>query len=120
MQRKTAPPETCYWIDKALNRYESIAPWALPRETLQNAATFSSRLFKTSHDTLQNGVSHRCACVKLSAKGGVSHHSGGALTSLKEYRAIWGNAAIVSRYRAIWGPLSLLQTYSCYGCNETS
>ena len=23
-----------------------------------------------SRDTLQNGVSHRCACVKLSAKGG--------------------------------------------------
>ena len=27
-------------------------------------------------DMLQNGVSHRCACVKLSTKGGVSHHDG--------------------------------------------
>ena len=31
-----------------------------------------------SRDTLQNGVSHRCACVKLSTKGGVSHHFGEA------------------------------------------
>ena len=23
-----------------------------------------------SHNTLQNGVSHRCACVKLNTKGG--------------------------------------------------
>ena len=35
--------------------------------------------------------------------GGVSHHFGGVLTSLKKYRAIWGIAAIVSQYRAIWG-----------------
>ena len=27
-----------------------------------------------------NGVSHRCSCVKLSTKGGVSHHFGGLLT----------------------------------------
>ena len=40
-----------------------------------------------SRDMLQNGVSHRCACVKLST------------------RAIWGIAAIVSQYRAIWGLL---------------
>ena len=50
---------------------------------------------------MQNGVSHRCACVTLSAKGEVSHHFGGVLTSLKKYRAIWGIAAIVSQYRAI-------------------
>ena len=54
---------------------------------------------------LQNGVSHRCACVKLSTKGGVSHHFGGVLTSLKMYRAIWGIAATVSQYlSAILGP----------------
>ena len=34
------------------------------------------------------GVSHRCVCVKLSAKGGVSHHFGGVLTSLKKYRGM--------------------------------
>ena len=59
-----------------------------------------------SRDMLQNGVSHRCAFVKLSAKGGMcpmSHHFGGVLISLKKYRAIWGIAAIVSQYRAIWG-----------------
>ena len=56
-----------------------------------------------SRDTLQNGVSHGCVCVKLSTRGGVSHHFGGVLTSLKKYRAIWGIAAIVSQYRAIWG-----------------
>ena len=40
--------------------------------------------------------------------GFVSHHFGGALTSLKKYRAIWGMAmiVIVSQYRAIWGNLS--------------
>ena len=56
-----------------------------------------------SRDTLQNGVSHRCACVNLSTRGGVSHHFGGVLASLKKYRAIWGIAAIVSQYCAIWG-----------------
>ena len=56
-----------------------------------------------SRDMLQNGVSHRCACVKQSAKGGLSHLFWGVLTSLKKYRAIWGIAAIVSQYRAIWG-----------------
>ena len=56
-----------------------------------------------SRDTLQNRVLHRCACVKLSSKGGGSHLCGGVLISLKRYRAIWGIAAIVSQYRAIWG-----------------
>ena len=41
--------------------------------------------------------------MKLSSKGGVSHHIGGVLTSLEKYRAIWGIAVIVSQYRAIWG-----------------
>ena len=54
-------------------------------------------------DTLRNGISHRFACAKLSSKGGVSHHFGGALTSLKKFCAIWCLAAIVSQYRAIWG-----------------
>ena len=40
---------------------------------------------------------------ETSYQGGVSHHFGGVLTSLKKYRAIWGIAAIVSQYRAIWG-----------------
>ena len=43
-----------------------------------------------------------CLCV-TNCYGGVSHHFGGVLTSLKKYRAIWGIAAIVSQYRAIWG-----------------
>ena len=54
-------------------------------------------------DMLQNGVSHRWVCVKLSTKGGVSHHFGGVLTSLKNYRATRGIAAIVPQYRAMWG-----------------
>ena len=37
-----------------------------------------------------------CLC-KIKYWGGVSHHFGGVLTSLKKYRAIWGIAAIVSR-----------------------
>ena len=47
-------------------------------------------------------VSHRCAFVKLSAKG-VLRHFGGVLTSLKKYCAIWGITALVSQYRATQG-----------------
>ena len=48
------------------------------------------------------GIAQMCLC-KIKYQGGVSHHFGGVLTSLKKYRAIWGIAAIVSQYRAIWG-----------------
>ena len=48
------------------------------------------------------GIAHTCLC-KIKYARGVLHHSGGMLTSLKKYRAIWGIAAIVSQYRAIWG-----------------
>ena len=41
---------------------------------------------------MHNGVSHRCACVKLSTQGGASHHVRGVLASLQKYRAIWGIA----------------------------
>ena len=43
-----------------------------------------------------------CLC-ESKYQGGVSHHFGGVLISLKKCRAIWGVAAIVSQYRAIWG-----------------
>ena len=52
---------------------------------------------------LQNGVSHRCAFVKLSAQGGITPNFGEGLPSLKKYRAIWGIAAIVLQCRVIWG-----------------
>ena len=48
------------------------------------------------------GIAQMCLCG-TKYQGGVSHHFGGVLTSLKKYRAIWGIAAIVSQYRAIWG-----------------
>ena len=48
------------------------------------------------------GIAQMCLC-KIKYQGGVSHHFGGMLTSLKKYRAICGIAAIVSQYRAIWG-----------------
>ena len=48
------------------------------------------------------GIAQMCLC-EIKYQGGVSHHFGGMLTSLKRYRAIWGIAAIVSQYRAIWG-----------------
>ena len=50
-----------------------------------------------SRDMLQNGVSHRCACVKLSTKG-VPHNLGGVQASLKK---VVGFAAIVLQYRVI-------------------
>ena len=37
-----------------------------------------SRNYRAPRGALQNGVSHRCACVKLSTKRGVSHNGGGA------------------------------------------
>ena len=66
-------------------------------------ACFCGGIAQLSRDTLQNGVSHRYVCVKLSTKGGYRTILGGVLTSLKKYRAIWGIAAIVSQYGAIWG-----------------
>ena len=48
------------------------------------------------------GIAQMCLC-ETKYQGGYRHHFGGVLTSLKEYRAIWGIAAIVSQYRAIWG-----------------
>ena len=50
----------------------------------------------------KRGIAQMCLCV-TKYQGGVSHHFGGVLTSLKKHRAIWGIAAIVSQYRAIWG-----------------
>ena len=49
------------------------------------------------------GIAQMCLCEPKDQGGGVSHHFGGTLNSLKKYRAIWGIAAIVSQYRAIWG-----------------
>ena len=45
------------------------------------------------------GIAQMCLC-RTKYQGGVSHHLGGVLNSLKKYRAIWGIAAIVSHYRA--------------------
>ena len=40
-------------------------------------ACFLWGIAQLSRDTLQNGLSHRCVCAKLSTKGRVSHHFGG-------------------------------------------
>ena len=53
-----------------------------------------------SRDTLQ--IAQMCLC-ESKYEGGVSHHFGGVLTSLKKYHAIWGIAVIVSQCRAMWG-----------------
>ena len=45
-----------------------------------------------SRDTLQNGVSQRCACVKLSTKGGIA--------------PFWGRASIPLKVSRDMGPLS--------------
>ena len=55
-----------------------------------------------SRDMLQNGVSQRCACVKLSAKRRF-RAIGAVLTCLKGCRAMWGITAIVSHCHTIWG-----------------
>ena len=48
------------------------------------------------------GIAQMCLC-ETKCSGGVSHHFGELLTSLKKHRAIWGIAAMLSQYRAIWG-----------------
>ena len=50
----------------------------------------------------KRGIAQMCLC-ETKYQGGVSHHLGEVLPSLKKYRAFWGIAAIVSQYRAIWG-----------------
>ena len=55
------------------------------------------------HNMLQNRVSHRCACVKLSTETwGITPFWGNANLPEK-YRTIWGIAAIASQYQATWG-----------------
>ena len=53
-----------------------------------------------AQDVAKWGIAQMCLC-KTKYHGGVSHHFGELLTSLKKYRAIWGIAAIVSQHRAI-------------------
>ena len=66
-------------------------------------ACFCRVVAQVSRDMLQNGVLHRCACVKISTKGVILATFWGAANLPEKYRAIWGIAAIVSQYRAIWG-----------------
>ena len=60
-----------------------------------------------SRDMLQNGDCTDAPvwtkCKRVGEGGGVLHPFGELLTSLKEYLAIWGIAAIVSQYCTIWG-----------------
>ena len=56
----------------------------IPRDTCSDSIAKLFRAFffwgiaQLSRDTLQNGVSHRCASVKLSTKGGIAPFWGGA------------------------------------------
>ena len=64
----------------------------------QNSCVLVGGLAHLSRDALQNGISHSCACVKISAKGGgVLHHLGGVLTFLRRYHTIWRIATIISQ-----------------------
>ena len=100
--------DVSFWIFVVQQLRGPIAILFISRDTCSDSiaklfcACFLWGIAQLSRDMLQNGVSHRCAFVKLSTKGGVSHHIGEVLSSLKKYRAIWGIAAIVSQYRAIW------------------
>ena len=62
-----------------------------------------------SRGALQNGVSHRCAFVKLSTKGGVLQKIGGTAnlpyTVSRHVRVIWG-LTISRRNSRDMGPLS--------------
>ena len=59
-------------------------PAAIPFISLDACSDSVAKFFRAflwgtaqlSRDMLQNGVSHGCACVKPSTKGGVSHHFG--------------------------------------------
>ena len=84
----------CLWRLQAQQRYFSYRAM-LVAIVSQNSCGVS--IAHLSHDMLQNGVSHRCARVKVGAKKGVSHHFSGVLTSLKKYRAIWGYIGVSQR-----------------------
>ena len=58
-----------------------------------------------SRDMLQNGVSHRCACVKLSAKGGVAPSWGSANLAEKVSRGMGYRSDSIAISRDV-GPLS--------------
>ena len=66
-------------------------------------AFFSWGIAQLSRDTLQNGVSHRCACVNLSTKGGGLAPLWGIAGMAEKVSRDRGIAAILSQYRAIWG-----------------
>ena len=51
------------------------------------------------------GIAQMCLC-ETKSQWGVSHHFGGALTSLKKYRAIWGIAGDSITISRDMGPLS--------------
>ena len=62
------------------------------RDTCSDRRTFpclfSWSIAQSSRHMLQNGVSHRCACVKLSTKGGGIAPFWGVLTSLIKLKSI--------------------------------
>ena len=64
---------------------------------------------QSSRDTLQNGVSHRCACVKLSRKGGgIAPLWGSAMpTSLPKASRDMGYRSDSIAISRDMGPLSL-------------
>ena len=61
---------------KLLSLGGPVAILSISRDTCSDSiaklfrAYFCGGIAQLSRDMLQNGVSHRCACVKLSAKGG--------------------------------------------------
>ena len=57
----------------------------------------------------KTGGSHRCACEKISARGGGYRTFGGVPTSLKYYRAIWGISQRKYRNIARYGSTKLSQ-----------
>ena len=70
------------------------------------AELFRASFYEVSHNyraiRCKMGIAQMCLC-ETKYQEGVSHHFGGALSSLERYRAIWGIAAILSQYRALWG-----------------
>ena len=65
---------------------------------------------------LQNGVSHRCACVKLSANGGVSHHFGGAANLPVKVSRDTGYRSDSIAVSRDMGPLSTQPERVCPNC----
>ena len=74
-------------------------------------ACFSWGIAQSPRDKLQNGLSHRCACVRLSTKGGLPEHFGRSANLLeRESRDMGYRSNSIATSRGMRPPIYTEQT----------